>query len=98
MKVIEVPNENEICAKILDAILLDFLDQTGIIYCGSIAKCEKMAKLLNEKGISALTYHSDMTTALKTEAYEKWMVGETKVICGTSAFGMGIDKPSKYQI
>ena len=38
-------------------------------------------------------YHAGMTAAARQRAHDRFMAGDVPVICATSAFGMGIDKP-----
>ncbi len=68
-------------------------EHEGIIYCQSRAKCEKMAEKLQAHQISALAYHAGLDSAIRSENQHKFIYGQTKVICATIAFGMGIDKP-----
>lgn len=78
-----------------------FADATGIIYCFSKADCDALAKGLNARagnkgklangGVYAAAYHSE--TKNREEIQQMWMTGAIKVICGTIAFGMGINKP-----
>lgn len=68
--------------------------ESGIVYCLSRAKTEKMAAFLNENGVRALPYHAGMTAESRTQNQRAFMTdpGGT-VIVATIAFGMGIDKP-----
>ena len=52
-----------------------------------------MADRLRQSGIEALPYHAGMTPLKRVENQESFIRDETKVICATIAFGMGIDKP-----
>ena len=68
--------------------------ESGIVYCLSRAKTEKVAQLLSENGIHALPYHAGMSAEARTKNQQAFMM-ETSgiVIVATIAFGMGIDKP-----
>jgi ATP-dependent DNA helicase RecQ len=68
--------------------------ESGIVYCLSRAKTEKMAAFLNENGVKALPYHAGMTAQARSQNQTAFMM-ETSgvVIVATIAFGMGIDKP-----
>jgi len=68
--------------------------ESGIVYCLSRAKTEKMAEFLKDNGIRALPYHAGMDATARTKNQAEFMIdrGGT-VIVATIAFGMGIDKP-----
>ncbi|CAE6461687.1 unnamed protein product [Rhizoctonia solani] len=68
--------------------------QSGVIYCFSRKKCERVAKVLRDKhDINARHYRAGMTANEKSVTLEAWMSGNCEVIVATVAFGMGIDKP-----
>ncbi|WAJ29747.1 DNA helicase RecQ [Antarcticirhabdus aurantiaca] len=78
--------------------LLDFLARhdgaDGIVYCLSRRKVEETAAFLNKEGIRALAYHAGMPSedrSANQDAFLKSAGG--LVLCATTAFGMGIDKP-----
>ncbi|MBT4041047.1 MAG: DNA helicase RecQ [Rhodospirillales bacterium] len=68
--------------------------ESGIVYCLSRAKTEKMAQFLNDNGVAALPYHAGMSAEARTKNQTAFMTDdETHVMVATIAFGMGIDKP-----
>uniref|UniRef100_A0A1I7UJR1 ATP-dependent DNA helicase n=1 Tax=Caenorhabditis tropicalis TaxID=1561998 RepID=A0A1I7UJR1_9PELO len=71
-----------------------FQGETGIVYCLSRNDCEKVAKLLNARGIKAKHYHAYMESSERSDSHQKWISGKVQVIVATVAFGMGIDKPN----
>ena len=50
--------------------------------------------MLESKEISSQPYHAELSKALKESLQKKWTKGEIKVLCCTTAFGMGINKPN----
>jgi ATP-dependent DNA helicase RecQ len=48
--------------------------------------------LLEEQGIAAIPYHGQMESGLRKRNQERWMSDEVKVLVGTIAFGLGINK------
>ena len=66
--------------------------ESGIIYCLSRAGCEKLAAQLKEKKIKASYYHAGMSSNERSEVQDDFLRDNTKIICATIAFGMGIDK------
>ena len=77
--------------------LLDFLrgreGQAGIVYCGSRAKTERVAKRLADKGLPAIAFHAGLSPLEKRVGLGRFRSGEPVVIVATIAFGMGIDRP-----
>ena len=68
--------------------------QSGIVYCLSRAKTEKMAEFLNDNGVRALPYHAGMAAEARARNQNAFMMEPGGiVIVATIAFGMGIDKP-----
>ncbi len=68
--------------------------ESGIVYCLSRAKTEKMARFLNENGVRALPYHAGMDAEARARNQKSFMMEDGGVvIVATIAFGMGIDKP-----
>jgi len=65
---------------------------SGIVYVRSRKRCKEVAELLVANGISADFYHAGLTDELRDRKQASWMMGETRVIVATNAFGMGIDK------
>ena len=68
----------------------------GIVYAMTRKQCHEVAAMANRTfGTSevALAYHAGMAAARRTEAQERWINGNVRVLVATNAFGMGIDKP-----
>ena len=77
--------------------LLAFLDQrrgtSGIVYCSSRKKTEKIAGQLAEAGFDAVVYHARLDKAARAAAQDRFQREDGVVVVATVAFGMGIDKP-----
>jgi ATP-dependent DNA helicase RecQ len=69
-------------------------DENIIVYAPTIARVESTVDFLAEKGIAAVPYHGQMETAVRQYNQERWMSDEVRVLVGTIAFGLGINKPS----
>jgi len=67
--------------------------EAGIVYVGTRDGAETLAARLRAGGIPALPYHAGMTAAARAEAQDRFIGGKVGIVCATSAFGMGIDKP-----
>jgi ATP-dependent DNA helicase RecQ len=66
----------------------------AIVYAPTIARVEETVDLLEENGIAAVGYHGQMDAKARRENQEKWMTEEVRVLVGTLAFGLGINKAS----
>ncbi len=66
---------------------------SAIVYCLSRKNTEKTAADLRGRGIAAEFYHAGMNGDDRHAVQDRFLSGETPVICATIAFGMGIDKP-----
>ncbi|MDW4498270.1 DNA helicase RecQ [Sulfitobacter sp. D35] len=79
------------------AQILDFAGQrrgqSGIVYCGTRAKTETLAKALRDEGHEALHYHGGMEADDRRRAEARFQQEDGLIVVATVAFGMGIDKP-----
>jgi ATP-dependent DNA helicase RecQ len=68
--------------------------ETGhiIVYAPTIATVESTVDLLEENGIPAIAYHGQMNSTDRRRNQERWMADEVRVMVGTIAFGLGINK------
>lgn len=67
--------------------------QAGIVYCGSRAKTETLARALNEAGHRACFYHGGMDAEDRRIVETRFSREDGLIVVATVAFGMGIDKP-----
>ncbi|WP_438956582.1 DNA helicase RecQ [Cognatiyoonia sp.] len=67
--------------------------QSGIVYCGTRAKTETLARALAEAGHETSYYHGGMEAEDRREVERKFQQHDGLIVCATVAFGMGIDKP-----
>ena len=68
------------------------LQGAGIVYVGSRKDAESLADTLCARGVQAVPYHAGLSPDLRARNQERFMTGQTRVVCATVAFGMGIDK------
>jgi ATP-dependent DNA helicase RecQ len=67
-------------------------DGSIIVYAPTITRVGDTVDFLEENGIAAIGYHGQMESAARRENQEKWMADEVRVMVGTMAFGLGINK------
>jgi ATP-dependent DNA helicase RecQ len=63
-----------------------------IVYSPTINRVEETVDFLEDQGIAAVGYHAKMDTADRRRNQERWMSDEVRVLVGTIAFGLGINK------
>jgi len=69
-------------------------DGNVIVYAPTIARVGEIIDRLGENGIVAVGYHGQMDAASRKANQETWMTEEARVLVGTIAFGLGINKPN----
>ncbi|MEM7489360.1 MAG: DNA helicase RecQ [Pseudomonadota bacterium] len=67
--------------------------QSGIVYCGTRAKTETLAKALREDGHAACHYHGGMEAEDRRIVETRFQREDGLIVVATVAFGMGVDKP-----
>ena len=63
-----------------------------IVYSPTIRRVGETVAFLEAEGISALPYHGKMDAEARRANQERWMSDEVRVLVGTIAFGLGINK------
>ena len=63
-----------------------------IVYSPTISKVEETVDFLEDHGIAAVGYHAKMDSSDRRRNQERWMSDEVRVLVGTIAFGLGINK------
>lgn len=76
----------------LKQYLSDKNDESGIVYCLSRKRVEKVSEQLQEAGFSAAPYHAGLSVASRKQAQDDFLRDDVQIIVATVAFGMGIDK------
>ncbi len=79
--------------QIIDFIRTRPMD-SGIVYCATRAAVDRVAASLSDRGFSALPYHAGLTAKERELNQELFIRDDTRIMCATIAFGMGINKPN----
>ncbi len=67
---------------------------TGIVYARSRKKCEQISVQLSVLNIPSGYYHAGLPKYNRDAIQHQWMISDDMIMCATTAFGMGIDKPN----
>ncbi|MFB2762371.1 DNA helicase RecQ [Marinobacter shengliensis] len=79
--------------QLLDFIKAEHEGDCGIVYCLSRNKVDATARMLADKGYTALPYHAGLDATARARHQERFLREDGVIIVATIAFGMGIDKP-----
>lgn len=66
--------------------------KSGIVYCNSRNKVERIAESLQKKGVGAQAYHAGMEASQREQVQRAFQRDNVQVVVATIAFGMGINK------
>lgn len=72
--------------------LRQYEGQSVIVYSPTIRGVDETVDSLAEAGIPAVPYHGKMDSDTRRRNQESWMSDEKRVLVGTIAFGLGINK------
>jgi ATP-dependent DNA helicase RecQ len=91
LQVIELPDQAQRLAWLAEN--LPQLSGSGIVYCLTVADCERVAEWLASRGITVAAYHGPLETDERKVLEERLRRNEVKALVATVALGMGFDKP-----
>jgi ATP-dependent DNA helicase RecQ len=80
--------------ELLAHALRHYAGESVIVYSPTIRRVEETVEYLEENGIAAIPYHAKMEAPMRRQNQERWMSDEVRVLVGTIAFGLGINKPA----
>jgi ATP-dependent DNA helicase RecQ len=69
-----------------------YRESNVIVYAPTINRVGETVSFLEERGIPAIGYHGQMDSEARKRNQERWTSDEVRVIVGTIAFGLGINK------
>jgi ATP-dependent DNA helicase RecQ len=69
------------------------LPGSGIVYCLTIADCERVAAWLESRELEVAAYHARLDPETRFELEERLRTNDVKALVATVALGMGFDKP-----
>ncbi len=77
---------------LLARVLGNYPDSSVIVYAPTIRRVGEVVDYLAENSIPAIAYHGKMDATTRRQNQERWMSDEVRVLVGTIAFGLGINK------
>jgi ATP-dependent DNA helicase, RecQ family len=96
LKVEKLSNEDEKRERLWE-IIEDHKNEKVLVYLyrkyhkGGV---EDLCEVANQKGLSALSFHGDMSSSERQQIISEYRDGTTNLVFATNAFGMGIDIPN----
>ena len=78
-------------SRVVDRVLP--AEGVGLLYARTRRAAEEYAELLRQHGREADVYHAGLGAGRRREVHERFSTVGDRVVCATSAFGMGIDRP-----
>ncbi len=78
----------------LQRLLRRYHNQPVLIYCATRQQTEDVAHKLSQQGVLTHFYHGGMETTERATVQKKFLANTIQVVCCTTAFGMGVDKPN----
>lgn len=72
--------------------LRSYAGSNVIVYSPTISRVEETVDFLEDHDIAAVAYHGKMASDERRRNQERWMSDEVRVLVGTIAFGLGINK------
>ncbi|MBS1840252.1 MAG: ATP-dependent DNA helicase RecQ [Acidobacteria bacterium] len=76
------------------ASLRNLQEGSAIVYASTIKRVEEVREFLEANGIAAVAYHGKMDAEERRKNQQLWSADEVRVVVGTMAFGLGINKPN----
>jgi RecQ family ATP-dependent DNA helicase len=91
--------------RMVNLIKNNYLNKSGIVYCLTKEECDSLSNLFGIRKIKALPYHAGLSQECRDRFQRLWMQTNSQqespnpdqrvhVLCATTAFGMGINKPN----
>ena len=78
--------------EMLVAAIESYAGSNVIVYSPTINRVEETVDFLADRDIAAVGYHGKMGGDERRKSQERWMSDEVRVLVGTIAFGLGINK------
>jgi len=81
--IIQVKKQSTVIDDMAKFIRDNHRDKTGVVYCRSRDKCERVAEQLRVKGLKAKHYHAGLDPEDKKRIQMEWQSDECRIIVAT---------------
>jgi len=98
LNVVAIEEEHERWLHLLSALRGLTAPDAALVYCATREEADQVAGWLTSLGLSAVAYHAGHPPSWREERSRAFRAGLLRVVCATSAFGMGIDYPSVARV
>ncbi len=71
---------------------------SAIVYAPTIRRVEEVLEFLKSNAIASVGYHGKMETSERRHNQELWSSDQVRIVVGTVAFGLGINKPNVRKV
>ena len=79
-------------ADLLAGAMEEYEGSNVIVYAPTINRVDETVGMLEANGVPAIAYHGKMDSDTRRRNQERWMSDDVRVLVGTIAFGLGINK------
>ncbi len=93
LRVLALEEDSERWLLLLEVLKNLQAPQCALVYCGTRRETDDVARWLRSTGTDAIAYHAGLPPEERAARSNAFRSGTLRVVCATSAFGMGIDYP-----
>ena len=98
LNVVAIEEEEERWIFLLAALRGLRAPESALVYCATREEADQVASWLTSAGVSAVAYHAGHPPLWKEARSRAFRAGKLRVVCATTAFGMGIDYASVSRV
>jgi ATP-dependent DNA helicase RecQ len=73
-------------------------DESALVYCATRSESDETARWLSSAGFPACSYHAGLPPAWRAARSLAFRRGHLRIVCATTAFGMGVDYPKVRRV